>query len=164
MKEIAKMLLAIVLCLFGSVESFQLLDVENADVFIQPGDEAELKAVTDYWFSGCTLINNLQQTVCSVTVSLDPPYSPISECNDNIRYKSDGSMQVCQFEVENVQSAGKHHSSALSSSNVNTKIFFYSTLDYGLWTLVMIDWLISTRKITKTFNISPLEPENGKLK
>ena len=44
------------------------------------------------------------------------------------------------------------------------KYFSYSTLDYGLWTLVMIDWLISTRKITKTFNISPLEQENGKLK
>ena len=137
MKEMAKMLLAIVLCLFGSVESFQLLDVENADVFIQPGDEAELKAVTDYWFSGCTLTNNLQQTVCSVTVSLDPPYSPISECNDNIRYKSDGLMQVCQFEVENVQNTGKHHSSALSSSNGNTKIFFL--LYFRLWVVDLGD-------------------------
>ena len=102
------MLLAIVLWLFGSVESFKLNDVQNVDIFVQSGDKVKLQAVADYWFKSCTLKNNLQQTICTTNLSGLISVSTVSDCNGNYSYLGDGSKHTCQIEIQNVQKKGKH--------------------------------------------------------
>ena len=102
------MLFAIVLCVFGSVASFRLNDVQNDNNILQPGDKVKLKAVADSWFKSCTLKDNLQQTICTTTLSKWIPYSPSSDCNGNFAYKGDGTKHICQIEIQNVQKKGKH--------------------------------------------------------
>ena len=101
------MLLAINLCLLGLAASFKLYDDQNVDVFVQSGAKVELKAVADYWFKSCTLKNNFQQTICTITLSRLIPYLPVSDCNGDFRYIGDGKQHICQIEIQNVQKKGK---------------------------------------------------------
>ena len=106
--EMVKMLLAIVLWLFGSVESFKLNDDKNVYNILQPGDKVVLKAVADYWFKSCTLKNNLQQTICTTNLSGSLSVSTVSDCNGNYRYMGDGLNFICEIEIQNVQKKGIH--------------------------------------------------------
>ena len=101
------MLIAFVLWLFHSVESFKLKDANNVSIVLKPGDKVALKASADYWFKSCTLKDNLQQTICTTTLSKGIPYSPSSDCNGNFAYKGDGTKFICQMEIQNVQKQGK---------------------------------------------------------
>ena len=100
------MLLALVLGLLVPVASLMLNDVQNTDIFHQPGDPVQLEAVADDWFGRCSLKNNRQQTICSVTFKSYYPYSPVPQCKNNTIYTGDGSKFKCKFQINNIQNQG----------------------------------------------------------